>query len=158
LLIKLVDISSPVCFQQLDTVDTQLLQIGLHEKPSLVVFNKIDDLEDSVLKVAKREYPQALFVSARKMLRLSMLRQAILNFLQRDEIHLHLKLSLSDTRTIATLRNHAEVTAERYEDDYVQLELFCYRRIWNYLQGALDLESATISEIKRQRPDSVKST
>ena len=158
LLIKVVDISSPVCFRQLETVNAQLLEIGLHEKPSLVVFNKIDILDDAALKVAMREHPQALFVSARKMLRLSVLRQAILNFLQREEVQLRLEVPLSETKLIAALRNHTQIITEKYRDSDVHLELFCYRRIWNHLQGTLNLDSASISEIKAHLPKGVKST
>lgn len=63
LLIHLVDISHPQCEHQMATVDQLLRDLGLFEKPRLLVFNKIDRVAAPTVKAFCERY-QALAVSA----------------------------------------------------------------------------------------------
>jgi len=65
LLVHVVDISHPQATEQIEAVNTVLLEIGAAEKPVLMVFNKIDRLAGEVAAVMREKYPHAVSISAR---------------------------------------------------------------------------------------------
>jgi GTP-binding protein HflX len=65
LLVHVVDISHPQAQEQIDAVNTVLLEIGAAEKPVLMVFNKIDRLAGGVPAILREKYPHAVCISAR---------------------------------------------------------------------------------------------
>jgi len=64
LLLHIADASSPELEEQIYTVNNLLEELGLKEKPSILVLNKIDLLSEAKLKGLKKKYPQAVFISA----------------------------------------------------------------------------------------------
>lgn len=65
LLVHVVDISHPLAQEQIDAVNTVLLEIGAADKPVLMVFNKIDQLTGTVSAAMREKYPHAVCISAR---------------------------------------------------------------------------------------------
>ncbi len=65
LLVHVVDISHPQAQEQIDAVNTVLLEIGAADKPVLMVFNKIDQLSGTVSGAMREKYPHAVCISAR---------------------------------------------------------------------------------------------
>jgi GTP-binding protein HflX len=65
LLVHVVDISHPLAQDQIDAVNTVLLEIGAAEKPVLMVFNKIDQLSGTVSAAMREKYPHAVCISAK---------------------------------------------------------------------------------------------
>ncbi len=65
LLVHVVDISHPQAQEQIDAVNTVLMEIGAAEKPVLMVFNKIDQLAGNVAAVMREKYPHAVSISAK---------------------------------------------------------------------------------------------
>ena len=65
LLVHVVDISHPLAQEQIDAVNTVLLEIGAADKPVLMVFNKIDQLAGTVSAAMREKYPHAVCISAR---------------------------------------------------------------------------------------------
>lgn len=67
LLLHVVDVSHPRAAEQIQAVDAVLAEIGVAEKPMLMVFNKVDQLENSdLLKRFQEQYPHAVGISARE--------------------------------------------------------------------------------------------
>ena len=64
LLIHIADASSPELKEQIQTVNELLEQLGLREKPLILVLNKIDLLSEAELKALKKKHPEAVFISA----------------------------------------------------------------------------------------------
>jgi GTPase len=64
-LLHVVDASSKDILFFKKTVDSILDDLGLSQKPTLVIFNKIDRLPESLSEQLAKDYPQALFVSAK---------------------------------------------------------------------------------------------
>ena len=60
-----VDISHPQAQEQIDAVNTVLMEIGAAEKPVLMVFNKVDQLESGISGVMREKYPHAVNISAK---------------------------------------------------------------------------------------------
>jgi GTP-binding protein HflX len=65
LLVHVVDISHVQAEEQIDAVNTVLMEIGAAEKPVLMVFNKIDQLAGGVSPVMREKYPHAVSISAK---------------------------------------------------------------------------------------------
>jgi GTP-binding protein HflX len=65
LLLHVVDISHPQAEEQIDAVNTVLMEIGAAEKPVLMVFNKIDQLTGGVSPVMREKYPHSVSISAK---------------------------------------------------------------------------------------------
>lgn len=83
-LLHVVDFSHPQFEDQLNVVNNTLLEIGVDDKPIILVFNKIDNVstEDSNLEdlknhwLAKENHP-AIFISAKKSLNIQELKNMI---------------------------------------------------------------------------------
>ena len=141
LIIKVADISSPHCLQQLVSVEEVLNELGAGNRPSLIVFNKIDRLDENVFKIAQKTYPEAVFISALNQLRIDDLIQALERAIAREGRYLRIQTPFEEVSDCALIRNHTTVQQEIYEDDVVIFEVFCYKNVWNWL--ARQLSSAT---------------
>ena len=87
ILVHVVDISSTMYEQQMATVKQTLLEIGVDEKPVLVVFNKIDALpEEEMHKLEEswmgRKNAPAVFVSAAEKVGIGNMRKVLLGMIR----------------------------------------------------------------------------
>jgi GTP-binding protein HflX len=64
LLINLVDASSPYSAQHIASVSHVLTDMGLDNKPRIIVYNKIDMISSETLLFLRAEQPEAIFISA----------------------------------------------------------------------------------------------
>lgn len=138
LIIKVADISSSQCLDQLKAVDEVLVQLEAYNKPSIIVFNKIDIMENRILKQVKRDYPDAVFISALNKLRIDELRRAILKVLEKEEIQLKLNVPINYVKGLAVLRDNTRIISENYSDGKVDIEFSVYRKVWPWLKTRLD--------------------
>ena len=65
LLLHVVDVSHPQAQEQIDAVNTVLMEIGAAAKPVLMVFNKIDQLPGGLPPHLRDLFPNAVAISAR---------------------------------------------------------------------------------------------
>jgi GTP-binding protein HflX len=65
LLLHVVDASHPLAAEQIDAVNTVLMEIGAAEKPVLMVFNKVDQLPGGVSPQLHERYPNSVSISAK---------------------------------------------------------------------------------------------
>ncbi|MBL7135614.1 MAG: GTPase HflX [Candidatus Marinimicrobia bacterium] len=137
LIIKVADISSSQCLNQLKAVDEVLVQLEAYNKPSIIVFNKIDIMENRILKQVKRDYPDAVFISALNNLRIDELRRAILKVLEKEEMQLKLNLPINYVKGLAVLRDNTRIISENYSDGEVDIEFSVYRKVWPWLKTRL---------------------
>lgn len=138
LIIKVADISSSQCLNQLKAVDEVLVQLEAYNKPSIIVFNKIDIMENRILKQVKRYYPDAVFISALNKLRIDELRRAILKILEKEEMQLKLNVPINYVKGLAVLRDNTRIISENYSDGKVDIEFSVYRKIWPWLKTRLN--------------------
>ena len=138
LIIKVADISSSQCLDQLKAVDEVLVQLEAYNKPSIIVFNKIDIMENRILKQVKRDYPDAVFISALNKLRIDELRRAILKVLEKEEMQLKLNVPINYVKGLAVLRDNTRIISENYSDGKVDIEFSVYRKVWPWLKTRLD--------------------
>lgn len=114
LLVHVVDISHPQAQEQIDAVNTVLLEIGAAEKPVLMVFNKIDQLSGEVSAVMREKYPHAVSISARTGEGIEPLLAEIGTQLRPIREFLDLRVPQEKAAVIARLHAVGQVVESRY--------------------------------------------
>ena len=116
LLMHVVDITHPCYEDHIRVVNQTLLELGVHDKPILMVFNKVDALvERDLIGALLSEYPQAVAVSAQRGIGLSQLREKLMGLIESDFVKMELILPVSAGKPYGYVRQIAEVQEERYE-------------------------------------------
>jgi len=87
MLIKVVDSTSHRIEHHLSTISEVLQSLGSDNQKTVLVFNKIDLVDREILKKLKNKYPDSLFISAEKQLRISHLKDAILDMATQDNFN-----------------------------------------------------------------------
>lgn len=114
LLVHVVDISHPLAHEQIEAVNTVLLEIGAAEKPVLMVFNKVDRLAGGLPAALHDRFPQAVSISARTGQGLDGLLAELGTQLRPIREFLDLKVPLEQPAVIARLHAVGQVLESRY--------------------------------------------
>ncbi|HOK66183.1 MAG TPA: GTPase HflX [Anaerohalosphaeraceae bacterium] len=123
LLLHVADASSPEAFDQIQSVQKVLEEIGCGGKPVLLLLNKCDRIADGGLFDSLQSvYPDALCISARSGLNLDLLAQRVLDYVKGQNIYIRLRCAPSEGRIITFLRTHAAGLKECYDEQGVLLE------------------------------------
>ncbi len=121
-LLHVIDISHPGFEDQMQIVRDTLKEIGVGHDNIIDVFNKIDALEDpSILRAMSEKYPDAVFISARRGLNLSLLKEMIGQQVARDYSERKISVHVSNYKLITWLYEHTEVIDKRHVDEEVEL-------------------------------------
>ncbi|MFP4546729.1 MAG: GTPase HflX [Fidelibacterota bacterium] len=136
LIIKVADLSSDQCFEQLDSVNEVLMDLKAIDKPAITVFNKIDSMNKSQLLKAKQQFPNAVFLSALKKLNIHHLRKKITDFLESLKVNLNLNIPIDQMNDIVTLRKYATITREDYVDENAEIECVVDKPRWNRIENS----------------------
>jgi GTP-binding protein HflX len=117
LILHVVDSADPACERHIATTAGVLAEIGAGEVPQLFVFNKIDKLPDHKLPAGLGErFPDHLAVSARDPEDVARLRQAIVDFFDRDRTEVELLVPYDRSQLRGQIFASAQVLAETYDD------------------------------------------
>ncbi len=114
LLVHVVDISHPLAQDQIDAVNTVLLEIGAAEKPVLMVFNKIDQLAGGVPAAMREKYSHAVCISAKTGVGIEPLLAEIGTQLRPIREFLDLRVPQEKAAVIARLHAVGQVVESRY--------------------------------------------
>ena len=123
LLVHVVDISHPQAQEQIDAVNTVLLEIGASEKPVLMVFNKIDQLTSEVAAVMREKYPHAVSISARTGEGIEPLLAEIGTQLRPIREFLDLRVPQEKAAVIARLHAVGQVVASKYSGKHARFKV-----------------------------------
>lgn len=124
LLLHVVDAASPQALEQIEAVNGVLRDLGADEKPTLILLNKIDAVRDhALLTILKQNQPEALPVSAKTMVGLERLRDAVDTILQGDRREITLSIAAGDGKALNFLERFADVLDRSYEDARVLLRV-----------------------------------
>ena len=123
LLLLVVDASSRLLDEQLETVKEVLTSIGTRGKETVVVANKIDLLTSSELRGLKDRFPHAIFISAQNHLRLDALLERMKKSLESSYQTAEVTFSASLGKEIASVYERVEVLEQDYQSDGVHLKI-----------------------------------
>jgi GTPase len=114
-LLHVIDATHPRFEDHIRVVNETLKELGVLEKPTLMVFNKVDALEERGLLMALRqEYPRVAFVSALRGIGLDDLRREILSVVEEDFVERIAYLPMEESKSIAYIHRMADVLDESY--------------------------------------------
>jgi len=123
LLLLVVDASSRLLDEQLETVKEVLTSIGTRGKETVVVANKIDLLTSSELRGLKDRFPHAIFISAQNHLRLDALLERMKKSVESSYQTAEVTFSASLGKEIASVYERVEVLEQDYQSDGVHLKI-----------------------------------
>ncbi|MFH1571810.1 MAG: GTPase HflX [Gemmatimonadota bacterium] len=124
LLLHVVDLSHPHYDAQMEAVEGVLRDLGVEDKPAVVVYNKIDRLADGEGELhlaANSGQAGRVSVSALTGAGLELLREKILYYAQEHDVTLDLRIPQSEGRLLAQLHDCGEVLDTQYEAQEVRL-------------------------------------
>lgn len=122
-LLHVIDASHDGFEEQARIVLETLREIGVKHENIIEVFNKIDAVEQrETLRTLRHKYPDALFVSAKRGINLSALKEAVGDYIARDYQLRTVRTHMSNYKLIGYLYDHAEVIDKRYVEEDVVLE------------------------------------
>jgi GTP-binding protein HflX len=115
LLLHVVDASRDA-ERQLAAVGAVLHDIGVVDKPTVVVLNKIDQLSEPELDKLRGRYPEAVAVSASTGAGVDALRDRVAEELMRLEVEVTLEIPFDRGELVARVHREGEVIEESYTE------------------------------------------
>jgi GTP-binding protein HflX len=114
LLVHVVDISHAQAEEQIDAVNTVLMEIGAAEKPVLMVFNKIDQLAGGIAPLLREKYPHAVSISAKTGEGIAPLLAELGTQLRPIREFLDLRVPQAEAAVIARIHAVGQIVESRY--------------------------------------------
>jgi GTP-binding protein HflX len=136
LLLLLVDASIPQADEQIASVNVVLAELGVREKPTILVLNKVDKVKDrSHLDVLRAHHPKAVAVSALTGEGLDDLRDAVITALSADFAPAEVVTAAANGRVLSYLNAHAEIFRLEYRDDDVVVRCYLPKHLLHHIEG-----------------------
>ena len=124
LILVVLDISSPQIKDHVDTITDALKEMGADEIPIIQVLNKVDLISDGkMIEKLQRSFPEAVTISAQNHLKLSDIKQRIIQMMESNYKTVDLEFSYDDGRVISQVQQGVEVLERQYEEDSVRLKI-----------------------------------
>ncbi len=134
LLLHVVDAANPEADAQIAAVAEVLAELGLSERPTLLLFNKIDAAEDhAALTVARQKHPAALLISARTGAGLDQLQAEVDRRMRGEQRRMTLSVPAQDGKALAFLESFAQVLDRRFADGRAILDVAIAPRVLDHL-------------------------
>ena len=124
LILVVLDISSPQIKDHVNTIADVLKEMGANEIPIIQVLNKVDLISDGkMIEKLQRSFPEAVTISAQNHLKLSDIKQRIIQMMESNYKTVDLQFSYNDGRIISQVQKGVEVLEREYEEDRVRLKI-----------------------------------
>jgi GTP-binding protein HflX len=144
LIIHIIDVSSPDIKRLKQSVDAMLSELGLLEKPILLVFNKIDKAgAEENLWLMGKDYPNAVSISALNGTGLDILKEKIFEIIFQEMKQAEIKLSFQQME----LANYVHKTCEIIKKEYSEKEIVFSVRAKESNLAYLKKNGAQVNEI-----------
>ena len=124
ILLHVVDLSHPSYEEHIAVVNNILDELQVKETLVLIVFNKVDKIKESKMFFnVQQKYKDAVFISAKKNIRLGRLIKKILSLLQEGYIVKNYKLSYEKSYLVSKIRGLGEILNQNYSEKNVSLKV-----------------------------------
>ena len=124
LILIVLDASSPIIDDHLNTIKNVLSDLGAKKIPQSIVLNKIDQVkEQTELIRLKNNYPDAIFISALRHLKLDDIKEHIVEKVESDFVIFDLNIPYSQGKKISQLKDQAEILDEVYGNEEILLKV-----------------------------------
>ena len=124
LILIVLDASSSIIDEHLNTIKIVLNDLGAKEIPQTIIINKIDQVKDeSELIKLKNNYSDAILVSALHHLKLDDIKNHIIKKIESDFIIFDLNIPYNQGKTISQLKDQTEILDEVYGEEEILLKV-----------------------------------
>lgn len=136
LLLHVVDASNPQAEMHIESVNRVLKELGVHDRPTLLVLNKIDKVVDpTTLDVLNAHHANAVTVSGLTGKGLDELTDRVVEMLSRDFVKIEVKLPASNGKLLAFLNAHADIFRQEYREESVLIRGQLPRHLLHHVHG-----------------------
>ncbi|MFL2982946.1 MAG: GTPase HflX [Candidatus Neomarinimicrobiota bacterium] len=124
LIIMVLDMSSPQINDHINTITEVLEEMHADSISVIYVLNKVDLITDvNLIKKLQRTHPEAVTISAHQHLKLSDLKNKIIEKMETSYQTIDLQFSYDDGKKIAQVQQGVEVLKRAYEEKSVKLKI-----------------------------------
>ena len=122
MLLMVVDISHPNFREHIAVVRGVSDELGVLDKPTLIVFNKVDKVADPrIIAQVKSEYQPCVVISAQRGIFLEDLKQEIFRFMQDEIVENEVVVPSSDGKLLAEIHREAFILQAKSENSMTRL-------------------------------------
>ncbi len=136
LLLHVVDASDPLYRERLSITRRVLHDLGVDQRPELLVLNKADRLDSGQREALAAEHPDSIAVSALDKDDTASLRETMIAWLERAMIEASLFVPYTTPRILHVIRQSARVLSEAHEDAGTRLTVRAPAAIIEQLRAA----------------------
>lgn len=134
LILHVVDISHPNVNEHIETVEKILSEMGLEEKPKIMVFNKIDLIIDKNQIYRFRErFSDSVFISAKLKLGIEKLLEKIKELILRQ--FLEFEIITENYNLYSKIRKFALIEEEEILDGKIRIKGIIHKRFYSYVDN-----------------------
>jgi GTP-binding protein HflX len=135
LLLHVVDSSNPHAEEHIAAVNAVLTELGVADKPTILVLNKIDRLADrDPLAVLRAHHPKAVAVSGLTGEGLDELRAAVVAELSAHFVPVEVTLDAGNGKALAYLNAHAEIFRQEFRGNQVVIRCHIAKALLHHVQ------------------------
>jgi GTP-binding protein HflX len=120
--LHVIDAAHPGFTEQMEIADQTLQSINESRVRTLYVFNKIDAVDPDTLDGLRKRYPEAVFVSAKRLIGIDELEGRIHETLLGRILRVEVRISVSDGKGIAQVKSLVKEPKSSLEDGVCVLE------------------------------------
>jgi GTP-binding protein HflX len=139
MLLHVVDMSDPRYDEHIRIVHDILQQLGIVEKPTLLVMNKLDLLGDQArIKAAQQLYSEAIFISAKKQIRIERLRTKLSEFVEQRYKSTEFFIPYTNGKLFSRLESLCHILDRQYNDNGIQIWIRYAKENEEYVLSLID--------------------
>ena len=135
LLLHVVDSSNPQAEQHIAAVNAVLGELGVRDKPTILVLNKIDRLTDrATLEVLRAHHPTAVAISGLTGEGVEELKDAVIKMLSSHFVPVEVTLDAGNGKVLAYLNAQAEIFRQEYRGSQVVVKCYIAKGLLHHVQ------------------------
>lgn len=133
LMLHVVDTSSEFCIEQIEAVNEVLAQLGVCNKPMVLVLNKIDKTSDEMLSAVREKYSNEtmLEISAKQNINLDLLLEEVTSQLPYTLKKAEYVIPYSEQSLVSYLHRNAKVEKEEYLEEGTSITAMVDDEVYN---------------------------
>ncbi len=135
LLLHVVDSSNPQAEQHIGAVNAVLKELGVYEKPTILVLNKIDRVTDrATLEVLRAHHPNAVAISGLTGEGVDELKDGVIKLLSSHFIPVEVTLDAGNGKVLAYLNAQAEIFRQEYRGSQVLVRCYIAKGLLHHVE------------------------
>lgn len=123
LLLQVVDAADPAFPAQIEVTAQVLAEIDSADAPRLLVLNKSDKLNEEQRRSLLERYPEAILLSARSAADVTLLRERIIEFFEREMVDEDIVVPYARQKLVSTIYENCRVLAETCDESGTHLRV-----------------------------------